>query len=78
MKKTLKKYRMSNRDDFAMRSRHIHFLRIRAFAIEGINFTEEETVHFDVCRVCRLNVIDALRNLADEVPAVCGTMRKAA
>ena len=79
MKKILKKYRMSSRDNFSMTRRHIHFLRIHAFASEGINFTEEETVHFDVCRVCRLNVIDALRNLADEVPAVCGTtMRKAA
>jgi hypothetical protein len=79
MKKILKKHHTSNLYDFAMRGRHIDFLRIRAFASEGINFTEEETVHFDVCRVCRLNVIDALRNLADEVPAVCGTtMRKAA
>ena len=71
--------KISNRDEFAMRRRHIHFLRIRAFAVEGINFTEEETCHFDVCRACRLNVIDALRNLAAEVPAVSlTTMRKAA
>ena len=79
MKKILKNYRMSNCDDFPMTGRHIHLLRIRAFASEGINFTEEETAHFDVCRVCRLMVIDALRNLAALVPAVCGTtMRKAA
>jgi hypothetical protein len=68
MKKILKKYRvMSTRDDFPMTGRHIHFLRIRAFASEGINFTEKETAHFDVCRVCRLKVIDALRNLAPQV-----------
>ncbi len=79
MKKTLKKYRMSNRDDFPTTGCHIHFLRIRAFAGEGINFTEEETAHFDVCRVCRLKVIDAVRNLAALVPPVCGTtMSKAA
>jgi hypothetical protein len=77
MKKTLKKYRMSNRDDFPTTGSHIHFLRIRAFASEDINFTEEENAHFQVCRVCRLKVIDALGNLA--APAVCGTyMRKAA
>src|SRR5262249_29447799 len=53
MKKILKKYRMTNRDDFPMTGRHIHLLRIRAFASDGINFTEKETAHFDVCRVCR-------------------------
>ena len=63
MKKILKKYRMSNRYDFPMTGRHIHFLRIHAFASEGINFTEKETAHFDVCRGCRLKVADALRNL---------------
>jgi hypothetical protein len=79
MKKILKKYRMSNGDDSPMTGRHIHFLRIRAFAIEGINFTEEETAHFDVCRGCRLKVIEELRNLAALVPPVCGTtMAKAA
>ena len=63
--KILKKHRVvSNRDDFPMAGRHIHFLRIRAFASEGINFTEKETAHFDVCRVCRLKVIDAIRNPA--------------
>jgi hypothetical protein len=65
MKKILKKFRvMSTRDDFPMTGRHIHFLRIRAFASEGIDFTEKESAHFDVCHVCRLKVIDALRNLA--------------
>ena len=76
MKKILKKYRvMSTRDDFSMTGRHIHFLRIRAFASKGINFTDKENAHFDVCRVCRLKVIDALRNLALQVPT---TMPKAA
>jgi hypothetical protein len=77
MKKLLKRYRvMSNRDDLPMRGGHIHFLRIRAFASEGINFTEKETAHFDVCRVCRLKVLGALKNLASLV--VCTTMSKAA
>ena len=77
MKKILKKYRvMSNRDGFPSTGRHIHFLRIRAFAGEGINFTEKETAHFDVCRVCRLKVIDALRNPAPLV--LVTTMPKAA
>ena len=68
MKKVLKKHRvMSSRDDLLMTRRHIHFLRIRAFAIEGIHFTWKETAHFDVCRVCRLKVIDALRNLGPQV-----------
>ena len=79
MKKTLKKYRMINRDDFPVTGFHIHVLRIRAFANEGINFTEEENSHFDVCRDCRLEVIDALKKLADPLPSVCGTtMGKAA
>jgi len=74
MNKLLKKYRvMSNRDDSPMTGGHIHSLRIRAFASEGINFTEKETAHFDVCRVCRLKVRDALRNLAPRP-----TMSKAA
>ena len=75
MKKILTKYRTSNRDDSPMPERHIHFLRIRAFASEGIIFTEEENAHFDVCRVCRLTVIDALRNLP---LVVCSAMSKAA
>jgi hypothetical protein len=71
MKKALKKYRvMRTRDDLAMTGRHIHFLRILAFANEGINFTQKETAHFDVCRVCRLKVLDALRNLAPEVARI--------
>jgi hypothetical protein len=66
--KKLGKFRvMSTRDDFPMEGRHIHFLRIRAFASEGINFTEKENAHFDVCRRCRLQVIDALRNLVPKV-----------
>ena len=77
MKKLLKKYRvMSNRDDFPLREHHIHSLRIRAFANEGINFTDKEDAHFDVCRACRLKVLDSLRNLPPLV--VCITMRKAA
>ena len=78
MKKILKKYAMSNRDGFPMTGRHIHFLRIRDFAGEGINFTEEETAHFDVCLGCRLKVIDALRNLAAMAPLVWGTTKGAA
>jgi hypothetical protein len=77
MKKILKKYRgMSNRDDFPMTGRHIHSLRIRAFANEDIEFTEKEDAHFDVCRPCRLKVIDAIRNLPP--PVVRTTMPKAA
>ena len=76
MKKILKKFRaMSTRDDFRT-GRHIHSLRIRAFASEGIDFTEKESAHFDVCRLCRSKVIDALRNLAPRV--VRTIMRKAA
>jgi hypothetical protein len=61
-----------------MTESHFHLLRILEIANDGI-FTEEETAHFDVCRVCRLKVIDSLRNLTALVPAVCGaTMRKAA
>jgi hypothetical protein len=70
MKKIIKERRvMSTSDDFPM-TRHIHFLRIRDFASEGINFTEEETAHFDVCRICRLKVIDALRNVAPQVVTI--------
>ena len=77
MKKILKKHRvMSNRDDGPMTGRHIHSLHIRAFAIEGIDFTEKESAHFDVCRVCRLDVIDTLRNVAPLL--VRTTMAKAA
>jgi len=77
MKKLLKKSRaMSNRHDFPMAGPHIHSLRIRAFAIESIDFTEKEDAHFDACRVCRLDLLDALRNLAPLVVQI--TMRKAA
>jgi hypothetical protein len=66
--KKLKKYRLkSTRGDLPWAGRHIHFLRIRAFAIEGVDFTEKENAHFNACRVCRLNTIDALRNLARDV-----------
>jgi hypothetical protein len=78
MKKILKKSPLSNRDGFPMTGSHIQLLRILEITNDGI-FTEDETAHFDVCRVCRLKVIDSLRNLAPLVPAVCGsTMRKAA
>jgi hypothetical protein len=61
MKKIPEKYRvMSTRDDFPMTRRHIHFPRIRDFARNRIDFTEKETAHYEVCRVCRLKVIDAL------------------
>jgi hypothetical protein len=66
MNKRLKKRRVkSNRDDFPMTGRHIHSLRIRAFASasEGINFTEKENAHFDVCSVCRLKLVAALRKV---------------
>jgi hypothetical protein len=78
MNKLLKKYRvMSNRDNFPITGRHIHSLRIRAFATEGISrFTEKENAHFDACLVCRLEVLDALRNLAP--PLVRITMPEAA
>ena len=59
----LKKYRAkSTCDDFPSIGRHIDFLRIHAFATENVEFTDEETAHFDVCRRCRLRVVDALRN----------------
>jgi hypothetical protein len=63
-------------NDVPIKVRHIHSLHIRAFATEGFDFTLEESAHFDVCRVCRLKVIDALRNGA---PLVLPTiMQKAA
>ena len=76
----LKKYRAkTTRDDFPTIGPHIDFLHIHAFATESVDFTKEETAHFDVCRRCRLKVIDALRNFAPLVPYVCGTtMAKAA
>ncbi len=77
MKKILKKYSvLSTGDELAKTGRHIHFLRIHAFANEGFNFTDEESAHFDACRVCRLKVIDALRYRAPLVGR--NTMLKAA
>ena len=64
MNKILKEYPvMSTRDD-SVTGRHIHFLRILAFANESISFTDKEDAHFDDCRICRLKVIHALRTLA--------------
>jgi hypothetical protein len=64
MNELLKKHRaMSNRDGFPLTGDHIHFPRIRAFANGSIDFTEKENEHFDLCRVCRLTVVDALRNV---------------
>jgi hypothetical protein len=77
MKMILKKHRGSDAVDFAMRGQHIHFLRILAFATDGINFTEEESAHFDACRICRLKVIHALRNVGPLVTST-STMLKAA
>ena len=68
MKKLSKKYRVkSTPHDFSALGRHIHFLHIRAFASEGADFTEKENAHFEVCRDCRLKVIDALRNREGQV-----------
>jgi len=79
----MKKCRLSNRVDFPRPGNHIPLLRILEFASDGMAFTEKEDAHFDVCRVCRLKVIEKLKNLTAPVPAVCGTvcgtaMRKAA
>jgi hypothetical protein len=64
MKNVRHKLRLvSTRDNFSKAADHIHLLRINAFASEGINFTEKENAHFDVCHRCRLKVIKALRNL---------------
>ena len=58
----LRKYRAQSTRDHFPRIGHIDFLRIHAFANESVQFTEEETGHFDVCRRCRLRVVEALRN----------------
>jgi len=59
--KRLKKYRMtSSRHDSPKAGRHIHSFAILAFAIEGADFTKQENAHFDVCRACRLEVLEAL------------------
>ena len=64
----LKKCRAkSTHDDFPTTGRHIDFQHIRAFVSEGVDFTEEETAHFDMCRSCRLKVIGAFKNLAPRV-----------
>ena len=66
--KKVKKYRAKNtRDDFPTAGPHIHFLHIHAFVSEDVDFTEKESAHFDVCRDCRLKVIDAFRNRAPQV-----------
>jgi hypothetical protein len=67
MNKTKQYREESARDDFSTTGRHIHLLRIYAFVSDSVDFTEEENAHFDVCRNCRLNVIDALRTLAPQV-----------
>ena len=76
MKKILKKFRVTSTGDNFPTRRHIHSLRIRAFASQGINFTKNESAHFDVCLLCRLKVIDAIRNQASQVASIA--MPKAA
>jgi hypothetical protein len=61
-----------------MMGSHIHSLRIRAFALERTNFTENESAHFDCCGVCRLRVRGALRNQKDLVLRVRMQRRKQA
>jgi hypothetical protein len=66
--KKLKKYRAkSTRDDFPTTGRHIHSLHILGFVSGGLDFTEKESAHFDICRGCRLKVIDAFRKLVPQV-----------
>ena len=63
--KKLKKFQIkSAHDDSPTTGDHIHFLHIIAFASDGADFTEKENAHFDVCRTCRLKVVDAHRNVA--------------
>jgi hypothetical protein len=70
---------MSTPDDVPMIGEdHIDFLRICGFATECINFTEEENAHFDLCRVCRLRLIDALNNLSSQAERERVIMPKAA
>lgn len=67
MKKT-KKYRVkSTGDHFPTTGGHIDFPHIVAFAREGGDFTKEENAHFDVCRACRLKLVDVLRNAVPQV-----------
>jgi len=75
MKKFMKYRVNSTRDDSHTAGGHIRFLRILVFA-RGADFTEKEDAHFDVCRACRLMVVDALRSAAPQV--VRAKTRKAA
>ena len=64
MKKIVKEYPVTrSRDDSATTGFHIYLVRIFAFASGVINFTEKENAHFDLCRVCRLKMIHALRKV---------------
>ncbi len=66
--KNLKTYRAKNtRADFRTTAPHIHALRFRAFLSEGVDLTEKENAHFDVCRLCRLKMIAMMK---DEEPEV--------
>lgn len=66
--KKLKKYRAkSNRDDSPTTEGHIDLTRIHAFASESVELTGEEIAHFDVCRGCRLRLVEVLRNAEPEV-----------
>lgn len=65
--KKLKKYReKSTRDDSVTAGRHIHSLHVLAFASGEADFTEKESAHFDVCRACRLKVLDAHRRVVPQ------------
>ena len=63
MKNIFKKFRVMTPDDLPMTGCHINFVRIRAFASGSTAFTEKENAHFDTCRVCRLRLIEELRNM---------------
>ena len=64
----LKKYgAKTNRDDFPTTGRHIDLMRIHAFASDSVECTDEETAYFDVCRDCRLKLVDALRKAEGQV-----------
>jgi hypothetical protein len=76
MQKTRSKREESVRDDFSTTGRHIPLLRMHSFVSGGVDFTEEENAHFDVCRNCRLTVIGALRTLPPQV--IRATTSKAA
>ena len=57
----------STRDDSPTTEPHIDSLHILAFVSDDVDFTEKENAHFDVCRSCRLKVIDAFRKLMPQV-----------